>query len=34
MISSTRRAGWMCTERYETVFQSNATGVSTLVLKP
>src|SRR5438876_653788 len=27
MISSTRRAGWMCTERYATVFQSNVTGV-------
>ena len=34
MISSTLRAGWMCTERYDTVFMSIATGVSSLVLTP
>jgi isoquinoline 1-oxidoreductase subunit beta len=28
MISSTERGGWMCTERYATVSQSNVTGVS------
>jgi isoquinoline 1-oxidoreductase beta subunit len=27
-ISSTKRAGWICTERYATVFQSNGTEVS------
>jgi isoquinoline 1-oxidoreductase beta subunit len=27
-ISSTKRGGWICTERYETVFQSKVTGLS------
>jgi isoquinoline 1-oxidoreductase beta subunit len=27
-ISSTKRTGWICTERYETVFQSNGTEAS------